>query len=723
MFGLVGLSFNLSLLVISDSAKMTCLRDFERFKDALFLFCVLSFTFQGVSCELVVSPVGPSHVNALAGSNVTLSVSFSGAPDPVVTWFKEGLPVGTWTINSTSPPDIDENRKDVLRIEKNGSLTFVNVPLKFTSNYTVELTKSGLEKTFTTFSLHIFEYIQGVTLSIQPDFAKEGIDMFTLQYSMQQGVVEQQIWHFNDTKLTNSSHHLVVERSLVILKPNRGDTGRYAVVLMNPFSRATAHKNVTILYGPDEPIIEVHPAKSFYVAGDSLSLSCQAEGFPQPSAEWGFDGHILSDAHDGVLNLTDVQTSQGGVYTCMLLNELTEEKREKNVTVNIYEKPLGSPSCSVLSVNNLDLQYQCEWTGGTPQAQLSFPALNNTVRGAGKLRLTISASSDLNEKTVTCMADHPIEQSTCNITASSPVEFLPALRTSVDPDGKIAVTIQCVSEASPQAVVSWSKDSEAVASGAIYQISNDTTQMKIRGYNISSFIFHNYTCTCGNPLGSKRRHIQLQGPSISDSSLFPNQDRTIITLTWEVPPTSVVTGFDIQMKGPNLLNKNGNITLNKGSSQVYRTIRQKPGSARSIDIFMLDPKLTYRFRIIPKARFAEGEPSEIHRIGPGEGLSGPAIAGIAAGIPCSILALLLLCGLIYLIIYCKSSKSHQTRYPVARAVEKAKTVQPDITPHNRLTGGLKLSPDYNRLHQAPSERSVSLPTFVPPPPVRVATTV
>lgn len=206
----------------------------------------------------------------------------------------------------------------------------------------------------------------------------------------------------------------------------------------------------------------------------------------------------------------------------------------------------------------------------------------------------------------------------------------------------------------------------------------------------------------------------------------------------------------------------------------------------------------------------------------GEGLSGPAIAGIAAGIPCSLLFLLLLGGFIYLCVYCHKNRSkssfstrylimgtqlslnsvflcvvgRQTRYPVSRAVEKVRisliynymrrvkytpysthqilwttqwilhllikllprssqaiTIQPDtIPPHNLLTGGLKSLPDYNRLQQVafqikhiqaedgcfcrfnakwtglfffqtPSERSVALPSFVPPAPVRVATTV
>lgn len=91
------------------------------------------------------------------------------------------------------------------------------------------------------------------------------------------------------------------------------------------------------------------------------------------------------------------------------------------------------------------------------------------------------------------------------------MDVLPAVSTTVDSEGKIVVTIYCVSDASPVAVVSWSKDSEAVTSGTTYHISSDTTQFKIRDYNISNFLLHNYTCTCHNPLGSHGREIQLRG--------------------------------------------------------------------------------------------------------------------------------------------------------------------------------------------------------------------
>ncbi|AWO96251.1 putative V-set and immunoglobulin domain-containing protein 10-like [Scophthalmus maximus] len=691
---------------------------------AVFLVVSLSFSVQGAYSELLVFPSGPTVVNARAGSNVTLAVSFSGAPDPVVTWFKGGLPVLTWAVGSSAAPDVAEDNREVLSVEADGSLTFVNVPLGYTSNYTVKMTKSGLGEAQTAFTLKVFDIFQDVELSMLPPFAKEGSDRFTLRYAMSQGVVEQQTWLFNEGEIKTSSHYSVEQSSLVILNPKRGDTGWYTVILTNPFSRASTRINVTVLYGPEEPIVEARPPLPFYVSGDSLSLFCRAEGIPQPTAEWIFGGQTLSDSREGVLNRTNVHVSQGGVYMCKLINELTKEQLQRSMTLSVYERPSGNPTCSVQSVNvNADLQYHCQWLGGTPLAQLSFPALSSTSSGAGNFSMTVPASDTFNGKTVKCMAVHPVEQNQCNITASSPAEFLPAVRTTVNSEGKIVVAIHCVSEAAPQAVVSWSKGSEAVTNGTTYQISNDTTHLKIHGYNVSNFLQQKYTCTCRNPLGSQRLEIQLRGPSVSRSSLFPNQDGTIITLTWEVPSTSIVTGFDVQMKGPDLVPEIRNSTQTRATSNEYRTVQQKPGSARSADVFLLDPDLTYRFRVVPKARLTDGEPSEVHRIGPGEGLSGPAITGIAAGIPCSLLFLLLLGGLIYLCIYCNKNKSRQARYPVSRAVEKAITTQSETTPHNLLTGGLKSPPDYNRLQLTPSERSVALPTFVPPPPVRVATTV
>ncbi|XP_054637075.1 V-set and immunoglobulin domain-containing protein 10-like isoform X1 [Dunckerocampus dactyliophorus] len=539
-----------------------------------------------------------------------------------------------------------------------------------------------------------------------------------LRYSMLRGVVEEQLWFFNGRPLPDSPRYTVLPSGLAVRGPGRNDTGRYTVALSNPFSSKTAHVNVTVLYGPDEPIIQVSPARDFYVSGDSLTLSCQADGSPRPTVEWMFGDQALSLGQTGVLNLSHVQTTQGGDYTCMLLNHMTAAQRHKSISVHIYERPPGHPTCSVLAEDNVHLRYECRWPGGTPPARLSFPDLINASSGLENFTLTVKASHHLDGKSVTCEGIHPVGGDKCNISAKSPVDFFPAVRTQVDSEGKIVVSISCVSEATPPTVVSWFRGGEAViGDGAENDISDGTARLIIRHHNVSVLLLHNYTCTCTNALGRRSRHLHLQEPSISAFGLFPHQDGTVVTLTWEVPPTSIVTGFDIQMSGPDLPSVDGN-----HRSGTYRTILPKPSSARSADISDLDPKATYRFRVVPRALMAEGQPTVSRRIGPGEGLSGPAVAGIAAGIPCSIVFLLLVCSLIYLLLYWSRMKSHQTRYPVSRAANKVQTTHTQ-TPHNLLVGGPKSPPDYDRLQQAPSSLSVAPPSFVPPPPpVRVATT-
>lgn len=81
------------------------------------------------------------------------------------------------------------------------------------------------------------------------------------------------------------------------------------------------------------------------------------------------------------------------------------------------ERPLGSPVCSVQSVNDTELQYQCQWLAGSPSAKLSFPVLSNSSSGAGFLSVNVTAVNTLDGKTVTCVADHPVEKNNCDITA------------------------------------------------------------------------------------------------------------------------------------------------------------------------------------------------------------------------------------------------------------------------------------------------------------------
>lgn len=95
-------------------------------------------------------------MDALAGSNVTLAVTFSDVAQPAITWFMGAFPVATYTIDSTTQPDIAKNASMVVRVDPRGYLNFHNISLLYTSTYTLEVTKSGFGEASVTFTLTVF---------------------------------------------------------------------------------------------------------------------------------------------------------------------------------------------------------------------------------------------------------------------------------------------------------------------------------------------------------------------------------------------------------------------------------------------------------------------------------------------------------------------------------------------------------------------------------------
>ncbi|XP_062394567.1 V-set and immunoglobulin domain-containing protein 10-like [Sardina pilchardus] len=659
-----------------------------------------------------------SLFEAQVGSKVSFNITYSSQnPSPQVSWWKDGKSIAQRTVG-TGEPHIAPGYGDVLSQEDDGSLTFTNVTVDYNGTYEVVVIQVGSEEARASFTLIVYDQIEEVSLHMWPNDAVEGNGTFSLNYTTVKGEAKEVQWLFNGTELQNGPHYSVSGKSLSIIHPRRTDTGLYSVTLKNPFSSGTSSRNVTVLYGPDQPMLDVSPTKDFFVLGESLSLSCGAQGEPLPSVSWAFTGQAVPSAQPGALHITNAQTNQSGAYTCMLKNDKTGAQLNKSVTVNIFESPAGSPVCSVYAMDeSTALRYHCQWPGGTPGAQLSFPALNTSTPGIGELNVTVNDPQSLDGTEVACVIHHPVYQGHCNTTARKTAGFLPSVNATVNEKGKLVVTIRCLADAIPNATVTWSMSGEDVSSLSDHEISMDTTWLHIVNFNITAGL-HTYKCTAANPLGRQSREIILEGPAISKASLSSNEEGTVIMLNWDVPSTAIVTGFDIQMKGPDLSDPSTNKMVSRSQrAKEYQTLQVRPASSRSTEISGLDPEARYHFQVIPMAGKIAGEPSERLVIGPG-GLSGPAIAGIAAGIPCSLLVLLLICVVFPCVLYHKKRNS-EARYPVSRAVEKA--VATLTSPHHLLTNGLKLPPDYS-LHQPPVVgHSFPMPSELPP--VRMATTV
>ncbi|CAL8248268.1 unnamed protein product [Lota lota] len=153
----------------------------------MFILLALVVTFKGADGQPEVPPVGPTRVGAEAGGLVTLSVSFSVAEDAVVKWSMGSLPVVTWKLGSDDPADVADAYSDVLRLETDGSLSLVDVPLSYSQNYTVLFTKSGVAEAQAVFVLKVYEHLQNAIITPEPPLAVEGLEVFSLRSSVLRG--------------------------------------------------------------------------------------------------------------------------------------------------------------------------------------------------------------------------------------------------------------------------------------------------------------------------------------------------------------------------------------------------------------------------------------------------------------------------------------------------------------------------------------------------------
>ncbi|XP_028833047.1 V-set and immunoglobulin domain-containing protein 10-like isoform X2 [Denticeps clupeoides] len=668
---------------------------------------------RGRSCKPNVMPTGLSVVNALVGTNLTMGIIYTDATDPQVSWWIDVLPVATWTVGSVGQPSVAAQHRGVLFLEPNGSLTFRGVTLNYSGSYTVKVVQSGVGQGTATFTLTVYEIIKDVSLHMWPKYAIEGSTYLDFYYTTTQGAAKETKWFFNGVEIINGSHNSINGKNLTVKHLKRSDTGQYSVSLRNPYSSGTAYINVKILYGPGQPVLQLNPKKDFFVFGESLSLMCGAQGEPLPSVSWIFGGHVLSRSQSGMLNLTAVQTNQSGVYTCLLENGQTGLQLMENITLKIYENPKGSPACSVLAVNGSSaLQYHCQWPGGSPLAELSFPTLNQSCHGSGNFVLTVSNTQGLNGKPISCLAKHPLQQKKCDVIASEPSHFSPSVSTVVSPNGNLVVSITCYAKATPVAMVTWSISGHIAI---IYHLSEDSTHLSILNFNLSTVGVTAYTCNATNPLGVQSKNFTLLGPAVSNASFVINSEGTVVILTWDMPSTATITAFEVQMKGPDLTKTR---SQNGRAADKYRTIQVEPASSRSANISGFHPKLVYYIRIVPMVGNTAGLVSKELKIGP-ETMSGAAIVGIAAGIPCTLLVLLSIVGLIVLCIRSYRKKNREPCYPVCKAIEKVATTVP-VAPHQLLHGEMKPPPDYS-IHQRPTQRPGQRPSDASP--VRMATTV
>ncbi|XP_060713330.1 vascular cell adhesion protein 1-like [Tachysurus vachellii] len=89
--------------------------------------------------------------------------------------------------------------------------------------------------------------------------------------------------------------------------------------------------SIIVHYGPEiQPVTRSEVVK----AGNDLSLSCTAEGNPEPEVSWSFQNQTKATGRrQTILNLSKANSADAGEYLCTASNELGSKTRTVSLTV------------------------------------------------------------------------------------------------------------------------------------------------------------------------------------------------------------------------------------------------------------------------------------------------------------------------------------------------------------------------------------------------------
>ncbi|XP_036069528.1 hemicentin-1 isoform X2 [Oryzias melastigma] len=483
--------------------------------------------------EILIPPVITStsefmeEMGAVVNSTVVLHCEVTGHPAPVISWLKDGQPVhkdsqhhissdGTQLqLRSVQVSDmagymcVAENK--VGTVEKLFSLT-VQVPPAVTG---------PREESVSVIEGHMVSLLCDVQAYPPPEIAWTR-DGHLLQFST--GV-----------------HILPGGQMLQLPRARLEDAGQYVCTASNSAGQDQKSFLLNVYVLPTlKPLHDAGSESMTPQVGSSVTLRCVAQGFPKPEVTWYKNGQQLAAGNglkmdDNQLEITGVQISDGGTYTCKVSNVAGQVDRTFRLAVHIPPVLDGPLRESLNSTLGSRVALLCEATG-VPVPSISWlkdgsPIESSlqwqwSVRGN---RLELGPLGLSHAGMYTCVAKNSQGQTQKDYALT--VQVSPTILDSDQasdvsaPSGE-EVTLDCRVNGIPAPHVSWLKDGVTLVESDSHHISMSPDGSKLTLLRLSAEDSGTYTCLAVSTVGQDSKiytvHV-LVPPSISDESTVPRE--------------------------------------------------------------------------------------------------------------------------------------------------------------------------------------------------------
>ncbi|XP_066920779.1 hemicentin-1-like [Clytia hemisphaerica] len=174
------------------------------------------------------------------------------------------------------------------------------------------------------------KYLGQAVLTIQPEGFKKRYTSILLICQATGYPTPSITWYHNNQKIEGeTSKHLTISNAA------SQDEGEYYCNVENEVGRKTSEKKQVTLSYLDNPDITL--SKSTLIEGESVTLTCSSQSFPQCTFKWKRNEQIISTNRQ--LIIKRLSQSSNGLYVCVVTNEVGYEEKAINIVVKYMTSP------------------------------------------------------------------------------------------------------------------------------------------------------------------------------------------------------------------------------------------------------------------------------------------------------------------------------------------------------------------------------------------------
>jgi uncharacterized delta-60 repeat protein len=311
-------------------------------------------------------------------------------------------------------------------------------------------------------------------------------------------------WRFNGVNLAGATNN-----PITITNAQAANAGLYSVVVSNAAGTATS-SNASLTLGTLPFLTVAPPAAQTNLVGDNTNFTVTAGGTAPLFYQWLFNGTALAGQTNATLTLTNLQLTNGGVYTIIVSNQFGAVTNSATEVIAAPPAILpgaggGNPATgqpqSLTVVQGQSATFSVNAVGSTPLAyQWRFGGVN--IVGATNNVLTLTNVQAAQAGLYSVVINNPFGATT---SANATLTVLLPPTITVQPVSQnltngATLNLSVTATGSPTLTYQWSLNGTAIP-GA--------TSSALTLFNVQESLEGNYVCVVTNPYGTATSQVAV----------------------------------------------------------------------------------------------------------------------------------------------------------------------------------------------------------------------